>query len=141
MKSLSRDPTASARARKAEAAADAAAGGGLSVKPIPHDTGRAGGGTVPGVKGGGGGGAATGAGGSGFKKGGFRSAFKPAFADEGDGGDAMDVDVKGEPALAGSEPEGVVMKEGGGEEDTDRWGTYDPRRPTGCMPGCAGLAA
>ena len=104
---------------------------------------------MPGMKGGGGGGgagAAAGAGGSGFKKGGFRSAFKPAFAGEDHERDAMDVDVKGEPASAGSEQRGGLMKEEGGggggrDEDTDRWGTYDPRRPTGCMPGCPGLTA
>ncbi|KAG8530080.1 uncharacterized protein KY384_005562 [Bacidia gigantensis] len=86
-------------------------------------------------------GSATGAGktgGAGFKKGGFK---KNAFAasedevktvvagggegdkgDKGDKGDRMEVDdVQGEGNGKGSE-----------QEEWERWGDYDPRRPTGC---------
>ena len=135
MKSLSRDPTATARARKAEAAADAAVGGGFSVKPISlAKSSSATSSTPPG--------ASAPATGSGFKKGGFRSAFKPAFgagAEEegGGGGDKMDVDVDVEvPPAGGRKGEGFVERDGG--DDWSRWGSYDPKRPTGCGPGCPG---
>jgi hypothetical protein len=64
----------------------------------------------------------------GFKKGGFKSAF-------GSAGDEEQVEVKKEEdvgmgAITGNPPH---------DEDsdfTDNEDDYDPRQPTGCMPGC-----
>ena len=140
MKSLSRDPTASARARKAEAAADAAvAGGGFSIKPISLSSSSGAGGSA---------GAAAGSNTSGFKKGGFKNAFTrvegPEEDRDEDGDGRMDVD---DAPSAARPPEGDVVEKvgtrGGDEEEEEeeeweRWGDYDPRRPTECGPGCPG---
>ena len=70
------------------------------------------------------------AGGGGFKKGGFKNAFAPA--DE-----PMEEKVKDEEGT-----EDVKMNEKVGQDGdsdvTDDEDYYDPRRPTGCMPGCPG---
>lgn len=67
--------------------------------------------------------------GGGFKKGGFKNAFAPAE-------DEAKVDVKRE-----EEAETTAEKPSGELDDsdlTDDDDYYDPRRPTGCMPGCKG---
>ncbi len=134
MKQMVKDPTAGARARKAEAKAD----GLISIKL--------------GDVGGGGGGANTtatttttttttttgsaAASGGGFKKGGFKkSGFKSAFAPVGGGG-AADEDVRDD-KLSNRETDGVetrkpVLIDENMESDTDDEGyeLYDPRRPT-----------
>ena len=68
-------------------------------------------------------------GGGGFKKGGFKNAFAPA--EEEDKGDVKRED----------EMDTADIKAGVDVEDsdvTDDEDYYDPRRPTGCMPGCRG---
>lgn len=107
MKSLTRDPTATARARRAEER-DL---GGLGIKPISFSA-------SLGNTGGGGGGAgdATTTGSTikstGFKKGGFRNAFAPiGGASEGDGTAAAN-------AAAAADREGVGMGMGGQESGT-----------------------
>lgn len=131
LKTLTRasDPTASARARRAEekATADAIGGGGvISIKPISLGAGE--------KK-------------SGFKKGGFRNAFA-AVAGEGEGEEG-DLVWGGDKALskeAGGREGKRVGEDGSGgdkddeeeEDDVGRWGDYDPRRPTGCGEWCAG---
>ena len=75
-----------------------------------------------------------GKGGGGFKKGGFKNAFGPVGG-EGEEERKRREDVKGE------EIEVNVMNEEVGAVDsdvTDDEDYYDPRRPTGCMPGCPG---
>ncbi|EXJ81037.1 hypothetical protein A1O3_07325 [Capronia epimyces CBS 606.96] len=73
------------------------------------------------------------AGGGGFKKGGFKNAFA-AVEDEGI--------VKTEKKDGGDDP--VDKKQEVDDEDsdvTDEDDYYDPRRPTGCMPGCGSRVA
>lgn len=91
--------------------------------------------------------------GSGFKKGGFRNAFSevgtPAgVKEEGVGGkenqdhraggrdEMMMHDVTEKPRGGRKSEE----KAGDGEEEDEwnRWGDYDPRRPTGCSDRCPG---
>lgn len=116
---MQRDPLASTKARKAERKADEKSGL-ITIKPVTLE-----------VQGGG----------TGFKKGGFKSAFG--------GGGGGNVKVKEE--VAGkSRKAGVVggveepLDAGvGGEElvesDTDdEYEYYDPRRPTDCWEGCSG---
>lgn len=68
--------------------------------------------------------------GGGFKKGGFKSAFGPAGDEE----------VKVEEIEQGlAEVEGKSVEAEAEDSDvTDEEDYYDPRRPTGCMPGCRG---
>lgn len=111
MKQMVKDPTAAARARKAEAKTD----GLISIKLGGAD-----------ADAGSGGGAA--AGGGGFKKGGFKkSGFKSAFAPVGGSEDAARLD----------ETKGGVAKEKKTLADDDESDTadegyevYDPRHPT-----------
>jgi len=75
-------------------------------------------------------------GGGGFKKGGFKNAFAPAGPDE---------EIKKEE----DDSDGAFVKKSEGVEDekqiededsdiTDQDDYYDPRKPTGCIPGCGG---
>lgn len=64
----------------------------------------------------------------GFKKGGFKNAFGPAE-------DEPKIDVKKE----AEQGDTLSEKADAGLDDSDVTDTedyYDPRRPTGCMPGC-----
>ena len=112
MKQLSRDPNSRARALKAEAKDSP-----ISIKaPIS---------LTPGAKKGG------------FKKGGFKNAFAPADDDEGS---KTTADVVMDDVAAGSSyvEYGVGERE---DDENDYWegeDMYDPRRPTGCHPGCEG---
>ena len=132
MKQMVKDPTAGARARKAEAKAD----GLISIKL--GDPGASSGTLAAAAAGS----ATTGAsGGAGFKKGGFKkSGFKSAFAPIGGGGGGGG----GAPAAAEeSVPDDVgdnareavrkaVLVDENIESDTEDEGyeVYDPRRPT-----------
>jgi hypothetical protein len=71
------------------------------------------------------------AGGGGFKKGGFKNAFAPAD-------DEAKVDIRKEEDVdtTGRAPSAVPDD----SDVTDDEDYYDPRRPTGCMPGCKGRA-
>lgn len=83
---------------------------------------------------------------SGFKKGGFRNAFSevgPAKKedvvgkenpDRSSSGDVMMHDVT-EKQREGPKSEGKKPER---EDDWNRWGDYDPRRPTGCSDRCPG---
>jgi hypothetical protein len=74
----------------------------------------------------------TATGGGGFKKGGFKNAFAPAEEEP-------KVDVKRE-----EEADTITEKQGADFDDsdvTDNEDYYDPRRPTGCMPGCKSHAS
>lgn len=129
MRAMTRDPTAAARARKAEARAD----GVISIQ-----LGAGGNGSSGAAGGAGGAGASGGAGGGGFKKGGFKkSGFKSAFAPVGGGNgdeprtseatvqeDGEDKKIKSA-ALLGISAENI-------ESDTEDEGyeVYDPRYPT-----------
>ncbi|GAP88024.2 putative c2h2 type zinc finger containing protein [Rosellinia necatrix] len=125
MKQMVKDPTAGARARRAEAKAD----GLISIK-----LGSAGGGDGNIASGNGNdgkGGAAAG----GFKKGGFKkSGFKSAFGPVGGGG-TEDVEMKMDkaPVVPGREDASTVMLRNlDVESDTEDEGyeLYDPRFPT-----------
>lgn len=122
MRAMTRDPTAAARARKAEAKAD----GVISIQ--------LGGGDGPGAKG-----AAGGGGGGGFKKGGFKkSGFKSAFEPVGGagGGGEEDKKVRGEDGAKKEDGEVTVksaaLRGATAESDTEDEGyeVYDPRFPT-----------
>lgn len=70
--------------------------------------------------------------GGGFKKGGFKNAFA-AVDDDGD-----EVMVKKEAPLDAI-PNKIIEEAAAEEEDsdmTDAEDYYDPRKPTGCHPGC-----
>ena len=76
--------------------------------------------------------------------GGFKNAFtKLGEPEKGEAeADKMDVDVP----PAGGEGEMVrKVREEAKEEDDDepweKWGDYDPKRPTGCHPDCPGWVA
>ncbi|KAI1164851.1 hypothetical protein F5B18DRAFT_228304 [Nemania serpens] len=125
MKQMVKDPTAGARARRAEAKAD----GLISIK-----LGAAGGGAAGDANNGSAGGNGGAAAAAGFKKGGFKkSGFKSAFAPLGGAG-AEDVEVKVEktPAVIPGREDLVTRRELDVESDTDDEGyeMYDPRFPT-----------
>ncbi|KAL5335669.1 hypothetical protein BJX70DRAFT_401339 [Aspergillus crustosus] len=145
LKQLSRDPLAAEKARRAEKKADAEAG--LRVL----DSAKVG--TTP----------STGSigGGGGFKKGGFKSSFTtvkgpPAFSAPkknvlGDDDEDERVKLVVEGPIDAARPkfdEFTSVSVEQGESDTDveykaetaGGGYYDPRRPTGCFPGCAGTS-
>jgi len=136
MKQMQRDPLASQKARKAERRADEKSGL-ITIKPVKLEAQPVGGSAVAS--------GATGATtGTGFRKGGFRSAFGEVGKGGGGAGGGGKV---GAGAGAGDEGMGVgvgvgVGKSGvvGGESDTEDEGyeCYDPRRPTGCGEGCPG---
>ena len=81
------------------------------------------------------------------KKAGFKSAFKPAGDDDAlVAASATTVPQELDPAGRdrGREREGRDVKgregeEGESESDDEGEGMYDPRRPTGCWAGCAGV--
>ncbi|KAJ6115155.1 hypothetical protein N7486_000933 [Penicillium sp. IBT 16267x] len=136
LKQLSRDPNAAEKARRAERKADAQAGLRVIDAPIAS--------TNP-----------SGAGGGGFKKGGFKSSFaavkgatapvlkKNVLGDDDD--DEAQSTHKDQPGSTSSKP--ARGHDIDAESDTDEeygrdkqgGGYYDPRRPTGCLAGCAGL--
>ncbi|KAI0975549.1 hypothetical protein F4678DRAFT_274392 [Xylaria arbuscula] len=123
MKQMVKDPTAGARARRAEAKAD----GLISIK-----LGAAGDANTNANVGDGKGAAAAA---SGFKKGGFKkSGFKTAFAPVGGSGAAEDGDVEAEKTVTvpGRENATRSMMDLDAESDTDDEGyeVYDPRFPT-----------
>lgn len=108
MKQMVKDPTAAARARKAEAKTD----GLISIKLGGADA-------DPG--------SAAAAGGGGFKKGGFKkSGFKSAFAPVGGGEEAAKLDDAKEPR---KEKKTLAVDD---ESDTadEGYEVYDPRHPT-----------
>ncbi|KAI1119859.1 hypothetical protein F5Y10DRAFT_259503 [Nemania abortiva] len=128
MKQMVKDPTAGARARRAEAKAD----GLISIK---LGSGGGGGGDAgTGGNGNDGKGGAAAAGASGFKKGGFKkSGFKSAFAPVGGGG-AGDVEMKveGTPAVIPGREDVAMARDLDVESDTEDEGyeVYNPRFPT-----------
>ena len=69
--------------------------------------------------------------GGGFKKGGFKSAF----------GNADDEPVKKEEVDVPIGDVDTAQAKDVDSDVTDEEDYYDPRRPTGCMPGCPGRAA
>jgi hypothetical protein len=110
MKAMSKDPSAVAKARRAEAKEE---GGLIKVKL--------------GGSGGGGGG--------GFKKGGFRN----AFGGQGDGDRGVGVKKEEEGNEDGGVGMRAEREDGDeGESGTDEEDYYDPARPTGCWEGCGG---
>ncbi|KAL7621738.1 hypothetical protein AAE478_009065 [Parahypoxylon ruwenzoriense] len=116
MKQMVKDPTAGARARKAEAKAD----GLISIK--------LGGDSTPGG-GGGGGGFKKG----GFKKTGFKSAFTPiGGAADDDNSSAKDGKTAGANNNNNDEGEKVIPRDLNTESDTEDEGyeVYNPRFPT-----------
>jgi hypothetical protein len=74
----------------------------------------------------------TGSGGGGFKKGGFKNAFGPVEEDE-------KVEIKKEDDKVVVDDK--VVPADGDSDVTDTEDYYDPRRPTGCMPGCQSYVA
>lgn len=121
MRAMTRDPTAAARARKAEARAD----GVISIQL---------GGAGGGASGGAGGGTGTGGSGGGFKKGGFKkSGFKSAFAPVGGEEDKKSEGEKRADGEAAAKSAALLGASGGlAESDTEDEGyeMYDPRFPT-----------
>ncbi|KAI0171544.1 hypothetical protein BJ166DRAFT_224534 [Pestalotiopsis sp. NC0098] len=109
MKQMVKDPTAAARARKAEQKSD----GLISIK-LGEGGGSGGGSTA---------GAASGFKKGGFKKSGFKSAFAPAGGEEGkSAGDAPTSEVVKEKKIVGLQDESDTEDEG--------YEMYDPRKPT-----------
>lgn len=143
LKQLSRDPNAAEKARRAERKADAEAG--LRVIDAPPGGTKSSGGSTTGGGGGGGG----------FKKGGFKSSFaavkgsaapvkKNVLGDEDE--DEEDRSAKDQAASTASKPPREQDMPDDAESDTDEeyargqdGGYYDPRQPTDCFSGCAGL--
>ncbi|KIY00533.1 uncharacterized protein Z520_03196 [Fonsecaea multimorphosa CBS 102226] len=81
----------------------------------------------------GGGTKSTASGGGGFKKGGFKNAFAPA-----------DEEPKAELEKREDADTTMVEKRDADMDDSDLTegeDYYDPRRPTGCMPGCKGYVS
>ncbi|KAJ5709824.1 hypothetical protein N7493_009416 [Penicillium malachiteum] len=137
LKQLSRDPNAAEKARRAERKADAEAG--LRVIDTPTNISTSGS-----------------TGGGGFKKGGFKSSFAavkgpaaPVVKKKNVLGDDDDEDEPISKDQPGSNSKSTLEKSIGddAESDTDEeyardkagGGYYDPRRPTDCFAGCAGL--
>ncbi|KAJ5930776.1 hypothetical protein N7466_006269 [Penicillium verhagenii] len=139
LKQLSRDPNAAEKARRAERKADAEAGLRVIDAPIAstNSTGTTGGG--------------------GFKKGGFKSSFaavkgsaapvlkKNVLGDDDD--DEAQTTQKNQQGSTASKSTTRGDEMNDAESDTDEeygqdkqgGGYYDPRQPTGCLAGCAGL--
>ncbi|KAI2776018.1 hypothetical protein F4815DRAFT_371414 [Daldinia loculata] len=115
MKQMVKDPTAGARARKAEAKADGLISIKLGGDSNPIGTGGSGGG-------------------GGFKKGGFKkSGFKSAFTPIGGTADGENIKTK-EPDtnMSANKDEKAIPKDLSAESDTEDEGyeVYDPRLPT-----------
>ncbi|KAI1453218.1 hypothetical protein F4805DRAFT_444324 [Annulohypoxylon moriforme] len=109
MKQMVKDPTAGARARKAEAKAD----GLISIKLGDSNTGSTGGG--------------------GFKKGGFKkSGFKTAFTPIGGSADDEENNKPKETEASHNKEEKAIPRDLNAESDTDDEGyeVYNPRFPT-----------
>ncbi|KAJ5151772.1 hypothetical protein N7492_010067 [Penicillium capsulatum] len=142
LKQLSRDPNAAEKARRAERRADAEAG--LRVIDAPTGGSKSGG-PAP-------------SGGGGFKKGGFKSSFasvkgpaapvkKNVLGDEDE--DEEDKTRTSTIQTGAAAPQSICDQDtpDDAESDTDEeyardsagGGYYDPRRPTDCFHGCAGL--
>lgn len=147
LKQLSRDPNAAEKARRAEKKADAEAG--LRVIGTTDNS------AASGVATGGGGG---GGGGSGFKKGGFKSSFatvkgpvapaapakKNVLGDDDEEEQVQTVketDVQPQPAPRAENSAGAESDTDEEYADAASGAYYDPRKPTGCFSGCAGLNA
>ncbi|KAI1472165.1 uncharacterized protein F4812DRAFT_407708 [Daldinia caldariorum] len=111
MKQMVKDPTAGARARKAEAKADGLISIKLSGDPNPAGTG-----------------------GGGFKKGGFKkSGFKSAFTPIGGTADSENSKTKElDTDTNNNKDEKVIPKDLGAESDTEDEGyeVYNPQLPT-----------
>ncbi len=126
---MSRDPLASAKARKAERKADEKSGL-ITIKPLkleaPTSTTASLSAAAPVT---------------GFKKGGFKSAFGEVKSNTGTDDEGVKrLKIVG---VDGGEGVGAVERAQGGssldvESDTEDEGyeVYDPRRPTGCFDGC-----
>ncbi|KAI0101084.1 hypothetical protein F4814DRAFT_432223 [Daldinia grandis] len=116
MKQMVKDPTAGARARKAEAKADGLISIKLSGDSNPIGTGGGGGG------------------GGGFKKGGFKkSGFKSAFTPIGGTTDDENIKTKEPDTNITANKDGkAIPKDLSAESDTEDEGydVYDPRHPT-----------
>ncbi|KAI1502068.1 hypothetical protein F5X99DRAFT_418157 [Biscogniauxia marginata] len=118
MKQMVKDPTAGARARKAEAKAD----GLISIKLGENNSSSGGGGAAAGgvfKKGG-------------FKKSGFKSAFAPTpVSSGGTGANAAD-DAKDRKAALPGREERPILRDENVESDTEDEGyeVYNPRFPT-----------
>jgi hypothetical protein len=117
MNTMSKDPAAAAKARKAESRED----GVVRVK-----LGGVGGGKEGGVSG------------SGFKKGGFRNAFGGGEEGKGGGKGVFGDEEEEEERVVVVKREDSGGLDGDGESGTDEEDYYDPRRPTGCWEGCGG---
>ena len=70
----------------------------------------------------------------GFKKGGFKSAFGPA--DDGVGKNSKEEPTDRERVAAEAGPDNSPLDDEDSDVTDDDY--YDPRKPTGCMPGCKG---
>ena len=73
------------------------------------------------------------AGGGGFKKGGFKSAFRRSEDEKKDEGN----EGAGDNSSAGSKIFSTGVPDADSDSDYD-YELYDPRKPTGCPPGCKG---
>ncbi|RYP13881.1 hypothetical protein DL765_006669 [Monosporascus sp. GIB2] len=128
MKQMVKDPTAGARARKAEAKADGLISIKLGDAGAMNTTAGSTTGASATASGGGGGG-----GGGGFKKGGFKkSGFKSAFAPVGGAAAEDDVVRDDKNKENKTEIRRAVLMDENAESDTEDEGyeVYDPRRPT-----------
>ncbi|KAI1343247.1 hypothetical protein F5Y15DRAFT_228509 [Xylariaceae sp. FL0016] len=115
MKQMVKDPTAGARARKAEAKAD----GLISIKLGDNNNSAS-------NSGGGGGGA------GGFKKGGFKkSGFKSAFGPPGGGDEAKEKEKDEKATVPGREERRVLADDAESDTEDEGYEVYDPRFPTG----------
>ncbi|OTA99586.1 hypothetical protein M426DRAFT_324979 [Hypoxylon sp. CI-4A] len=122
MKQMVKDPTAGARARKAEAKADGLISIKLGGEPGTSTTG-----------GGGGGGGGGSGGGSGFKKGGFKkSGFKSAFTPIGGAADDETKAKEDDADKSSIKQQKAIPRDIDAESDTEDEGyeLYDPRIPT-----------
>ena len=110
---MQRDPLASTKARKAERKADEKSGL-ITIKPVKID--------VP----------PTSVTSSGFKKGGFKSAF---------GGEEVkkeEVSLEDSKRLPNSDDDLKVRQDLIESDTDDEYEHYDPKMPTDCPPSCAG---
>ncbi|KAJ9664945.1 hypothetical protein H2201_004997 [Coniosporium apollinis] len=116
MKHMQRDPNAADKARRAERKADEKSGL-ITIKPLKLES-------VTAAKGG-------------FKKGGFKNAFGAPQADNKEAAKPASGFRK---AFGGVGDEFILKKTNEEGSDTDDCGYeyYDPRKPTGCGPACAG---
>lgn len=116
---MSRDPSATQKARRAEANASH-----IKIKPISASVSAAAG-SQAGKPGGGG-----------FKKGGFKNAFGAVAEEEKE--EEVVGKGKGEGEEEGKMKTGEVDEESEEDDGLEEGERYDPRRPTGCWEGCRG---